>query len=89
MNKIFTNQQLKKLINDLYIENNIIINDELQKLLLKSSKTHYDKLYYHYNDIKNQITERLINKSNSDDEYEIIQPKNDTPITENIIIDIP
>jgi len=61
MIKEFSNQELKKTITNLYYDNKINITEELQKILHKSSKAHYDTLYKHYIDIKNIITERLIN----------------------------
>ncbi len=73
--KEFTNQELKKLINNLYFDNNIKIHDELQKIIDKSSRVHYDTLYKHYTDIKNLITERLINQSDNSNDYEIIDNK--------------
>ena len=94
MQKEFTNQHLKKLINDLYNENNISIPEELQKLINKSSRTKYNILYQHYNNIKNQLCDKLINYSEGSDDYEIIDNQKIEisdiviPTSENKTIDI-
>ena len=63
--KQFTNQELKKLINNLYVENNFSINEDIKKLINKSSRIHYDTLLKHYNEIKNSIVDKLIISENS------------------------
>ena len=65
MVKEFTNQELKIIINNLYVENNFSINDDIKKLINKSSRVHYDTLYKHYTDIKNSIVDKLIISENS------------------------
>jgi len=52
MNKIFTNQELKQKITDLYKQNDIIIPDDIQHKINKSSKTRYDILIKIYDEIK-------------------------------------
>lgn len=59
MNKQFSNQELKKIIIDLYTSNNIIIDDEINKCLQVSSKTNYKKLIKLYDDIKKYIIENM------------------------------
>ena len=69
-NKEFTNQELKKIITNLHINNNIPINEELKKNLSQSSRTQYKTLIKYYYDIKNSLVEEIIlNK-----EEETIQP---------------
>ena len=94
MIKEFSNQELKKTITNLYYDNKINITEELQKILHKSSKAHYDTLYKHYIDIKNIITERLINQSSdNDEEVKNIQfnetDKTQTEIQDTITIENP
>ena len=57
--KEFSNQQLKKLIIDLYTSNNINIDEDINKCLAVSSKTNYKKLIKLYDDIKNYIIENM------------------------------
>ena len=71
MNKQFSNQQLKLLINDLYVENNFTINDDIKKIINKSSRVHYDTLLNHYNEIKNSIVDKLIISENSSNHNDI------------------
>ena len=73
MNKQFSNQQLKLLINDLYVENNFTINDDIKKIINKSSRVHYDTLLNHYNEIKNSIVDKLIISENLSNHIIMIQ----------------
>ena len=85
MNKQFTNKELKNIIINLYNDNNLIIEENLNNQLQKSSKTQYNKLEKYYNEIKTKITDILLsNISSRKDsiEIEIVLP---TPITQEII----
>ena len=92
MNKQFTNKQLKNIINNLYNENNIIIDEILQKKLNQSSKTQYKTLKLHYDEIKLKI-EILIKSENSSQNnesspiHDIIINKEIETQTDNIIDD--
>ena len=66
-NKEFTNQELKIIIYNLHVNNNIIINDELKKNLNQSFKIQYKKLIKYYYDIKNSLVEDIINDKKDDD----------------------
>ena len=68
MEKVFTNKQLKFIILDLYKCNNIIIDDNLNKQLLLSSKTQYKTLYKLYSDIKQYIEKNISNSTTSNNE---------------------
>ena len=59
MNKQFSNQELKKIIIDLYTSNNINIDDDINKCLSVSSKTNYKRLIILYDDIKKYIVENM------------------------------
>ena len=93
MNKQFTNKQLKNIINNLYNENNIIIDEILQKKLNQSSKTQYKTLKLHYDEIKLKI-EILIKSENSSQNnesspiHDIIINKEIETQTDNIIDEI-
>ncbi len=65
MNKQFKNKDLKKIITDLYNDNNITIDENLKIQLQKSSKTQYYKLEKYYNEIKLKITDLLLSKISS------------------------
>ena len=87
MSKQFTNQELKKLIHNLYIENLFTINEDIEKLISKSSKVRYETLLNHYNEIKNTIIEKLLkseNSSNSSNTNEYIEIKEIEIQTNNI-----
>ena len=78
MSKQFSNPELKKLINDLYNENNFTINEDIKKIISKSSHVRYQTLLNHYNEIKNIIIEKLLkseNSSNSSNTNEYIEIK--------------
>ena len=84
MSKQFTNQELKKLIHNLYIENLFTINEDIEKLIYKSSKVRYETLLNHYNEIKNIIVEKLIKSENSSNTNENIEIKEIEIQTNNI-----
>ncbi len=64
MIKEHSNQQLKKIILDLYKTNNITITEELTKQLNQSSKTQYKTLEKIYLDIKNFLLNNISQSSN-------------------------
>ena len=83
MNKEFTNQELKKLIYDLYIKKNKEITDDLKYKLNKSSKTRYEVLFNLYEDIKNYLENNNIIKIEIETQTDnIITLNNDEIITE-------
>ena len=87
MNKQFSNQELKKLIIDLYTSNNIKIDDEINKCLLVSSKTNYKKLIKLYDDIKKYIVENMSTLSTSIKTNSSSSSKDKDLIFENITYD--
>ena len=63
----FTNIELKNLIFNLITDNHLTVDENITKIISKSSKTHYDTLYKYYNEIKNSIIENLINNKSSNE----------------------
>ena len=63
--KEFSNPELKQLIINLHDENNLTMDDNLKKLLSKSSRIQYKSLYSIYTNTKNTLTEKLINNKSS------------------------
>ena len=87
--KQYTNQQLKYLILDLYKLYNIPLTEELNKQINKSSKTHYDKLFKIYTDIKHFIVNNISTSSNDNINDNIEINKKEIEIqTDDIIDDI-
>lgn len=87
MNKQFSNQELKKIIIDLYTSNNINIDDDINKCLAVSSKTNYKKLIKLYDDIKKYIVENMSTISTSIKTNSSSSSKDKDFIIENITYD--
>lgn len=92
MEKKYTNPQLKKLINDFYIDNKIELNEETKKFICKSSRVRYENLLNHYNliqinkaqeNINDKINEKFNEIKNEIKEInEIIENKSEETISE-------
>ena len=66
-NKEFTNQELKKMITELYNDNNILIDENLKNNLSKSSKIQYKTLLKYYYEIKNKLDEKNIEEKKTNE----------------------